>query len=76
MKFPVTAPDQLAVYGLDPPRFVLAIADGVYPDRQLRTLQRRLKGWRREAARRLVFATSTVEPGFATGAEVPYAAAE
>jgi hypothetical protein len=49
---------------------------GVYPDGQLRTLQRRLKGWRREAARRLVFATSTVEPGFATGAEVPYAAAE
>jgi len=41
---------------------------GVYPDGQLRTLQRRLKGWRREAARRLVFATSTVEPGFATGA--------
>jgi len=49
---------------------------GVYPDGQLRTLQRRLKGWRREAARRLVFATSTVKPGFATGAEVPYAAAE
>ena len=49
---------------------------GVYPDGQLRTLQRRLKGWRREAARRLVFATSTVEPGFATGAEVPYGAAE
>jgi len=24
---------------------------GVYPDGQLRTLQRRLKGWRREAAR-------------------------
>jgi len=42
----------------------------------LRTLQRRLKGWRREAARRPVFATSTVEPGFATGAEVPYGAAE
>src|ERR1700674_1394566 len=49
---------------------------GVYPDVQLRTLQRRLKGWRREAARRLVFATSTVEPGSTTGAEVPYAAAE
>jgi hypothetical protein len=31
---------------------------GVYPDGQLRTLQRRLKGWRREAARRLVFATA------------------
>jgi len=49
---------------------------GVYPDGQLRTLQRRLKGWRREAARRLVFATPTMEPGFGTGAEVPYAAAE
>ena len=35
---------------------------GVHPDGQLRTLQRRLKGWRREAARRLVFTTPTVEP--------------
>ena len=34
------------------------------------------KGWRREAARRLVFPTPTMEPGFGTGAEVPYAAAE
>jgi hypothetical protein len=42
---------------------------GVYPDGQLRTLQRRLKEWRREAARRLVFATPTAEPGFGTGAE-------
>jgi hypothetical protein len=42
---------------------------GVYPDGQLRTLQRRLKGWRREAARRLVFATPTMEPGSAAGAE-------
>src|SRR6266446_3530356 len=42
---------------------------GVYPNGQLRTLQRRLKGWRREAARRLVFATPTMEPGFGTGAE-------
>jgi hypothetical protein len=49
---------------------------GVYPDGQLRTFQRRLKGWRREAARRLVFATPTMEPGFGTGAVVPYAAAE
>ena len=49
---------------------------GVYPDRQLRTLQRRLEGWRREAARRLVFATPAVAPGLGTGAEVPYAAVE
>jgi len=49
---------------------------GVYPDGQLRTLQRRLKGWRREAARRMVFATPTVEPGSGGGAEVPYAAAK
>ena len=37
---------------------------GVYPDGQLRTLQRRLKGWRREAARRMVFKTPTGDPGF------------
>ena len=49
---------------------------GVYPDGQLRTLQRRLKGWRREAARRLVFTTPTVEPHLGAGAEVPCAAAE
>jgi hypothetical protein len=43
---------------------------GVYPDGQLRTFQRRLKGWRREAARRLVFGTPTVDPGCDTsGAE-------
>ena len=36
---------------------------GVYPDGQLRTFQRRLKGWRRGAARRMVFGTATVEPG-------------
>jgi hypothetical protein len=41
---------------------------GVYPDGQLRTLQRRLKEWRREAARRLVFATPTAEPGLGAGA--------
>jgi hypothetical protein len=28
---------------------------GTYPDGQLRTLQRRLKGWRREVAHRMVF---------------------
>jgi hypothetical protein len=31
---------------------------GVFPDSQLRTFQRRVKDWRRAAARRLVFATS------------------
>ena len=36
---------------------------GVYPDGQLRTFQRRLKGWRREAARRMVFGTPPVDPG-------------
>ena len=30
---------------------------GVYPEGQLRTLQRRLKEWRREAAHRMVFGT-------------------
>jgi hypothetical protein len=38
---------------------------GIYPNGQLRTLQRRLKGWRREAARRMVFTTPTVEQGLA-----------
>ena len=36
---------------------------GVYPEGQLRTLQRRLKDWRREAAHRMVFGTMTVDPG-------------
>lgn len=30
---------------------------GVYPDRQLRTLQRRVKAWRRDLVRRMVFGT-------------------
>ena len=34
---------------------------GVYPDGQLRTLQRRLKEWRREAAHRMVFGTNTAD---------------
>ena len=34
---------------------------GVYPDGQLRTLQRRLKEWRREAAHRMVFGTVSVD---------------
>jgi len=33
---------------------------GIYPDGQLRTLQRRLKEWRREAAHKMVFGTATV----------------
>lgn len=41
---------------------------GVFPDGQLRTLQRRLKDWRTQAARRLVFGVEhntfkTVDPG-------------
>ena len=36
---------------------------GVYPDGRLRTLQRRLKEWRREAAHRMVFGTVAVDPG-------------
>ena len=36
---------------------------GAYPDGQLRTLQRRLKEWRREAAHRMVFGTMTADPG-------------
>ena len=34
---------------------------GVYPDGQLRTCQRRLKEWRREAALRLVFGTAPAD---------------
>jgi hypothetical protein len=37
---------------------------GVYPDGQLRTLQRRLKEWRREAAHQMVFGTTRSAPGF------------
>ena len=40
---------------------------GVYPEGQLRTLQRRLKEWRREAAHQMVFGTTTADPGFAHG---------
>jgi len=35
---------------------------GVYPNGRLRTLQRRLKEWRRKAAHRMVFGTITAEP--------------
>jgi hypothetical protein len=40
---------------------------GLYPDGQLRTLQRRLKEWRREAAHQMVFGTMTADPGLAPG---------
>jgi hypothetical protein len=40
---------------------------GVYPDGQLRTLQRRLKEWRREAAHRMVFGTMAADLGAAKG---------
>jgi hypothetical protein len=40
---------------------------GVYPEGQLRTLQRRLKEWRREAAQRMVLGTMTADPGVAPG---------
>jgi hypothetical protein len=36
---------------------------GGYPDGQLRTLQRRLKEWRREAAHRMVFGTMMADAG-------------
>jgi hypothetical protein len=39
----------------------------VYPDGQLRTLQRRLKEWHREAAHRMVFGTMTANPGVTPG---------
>jgi hypothetical protein len=40
---------------------------GVYPNGQLRTLQRRLKDWRRGAAHRMVFGTMTTDPRVAPG---------
>jgi hypothetical protein len=36
-----------------------AEAPGTFPDELLRTMQRRVKEWRRLAARRLVFASAT-----------------
>ena len=44
---------------------------GVFPDGQLRTLQRRLKEWRREAAHRMVFGTMTTDSGVAPGKGSP-----
>ena len=40
---------------------------GVYPDGQLRTLQRRLKEWRRAAAQQMVFGPITADLGVAPG---------
>ena len=40
---------------------------GIYPDGQLRTLQRRLKDWRREAAQQMVFGTMTADLGIVPG---------
>jgi hypothetical protein len=40
---------------------------GAYPDGLLRTLQRRLKEWRREAAHQMVFGTITADHGLAPG---------
>jgi hypothetical protein len=34
---------------------------GVYPDQQLRTLQRRVKAWRRELAQNMVFGMAAQE---------------
>jgi hypothetical protein len=47
-----------------------AVYPGVYPDGQLRTLQRRVKEWRREVAYQMVFGTTLIDPGLAvSGAE-------
>ena len=40
-----------------------AAIPGTYPDKLLRTLQRRVKHWRREAAHRMVFGTSGADEG-------------
>ena len=41
---------------------------GAYTDGQLRTLQRRLKGWRRDVAHTLVFGTAVAGDGVQTDA--------
>jgi hypothetical protein len=40
---------------------------GTFPNGQLRTLQRRVKGWRSAAAQRLVFTASSDGPDFGEG---------
>ncbi len=44
---------------------------GVYPDGQLRTVQRRVKGWRREIAHKLVFGPAAPDAGVPTCASSP-----
>ena len=44
-----------------------AQSPGIFPDGLLRTLQRRLKEWRQEAAHRMVFGTMTADAGVAPG---------
>jgi hypothetical protein len=44
---------------------------GVFPDGQLRTLQRRMKEWRRERARELVFGAAVVEETLAEASLPP-----
>lgn len=44
---------------------------GVFPDGQLRTLQRRIKEWRRERARELVFGAAVVEETLAESSSPP-----
>jgi len=43
---------------------------GEYPDTTLRTLQRRVKVWRRAAARKLVFTKDVVGAAGCSGAEI------
>jgi hypothetical protein len=44
---------------------------GIFPDGQLRTLQRRLKEWRRERAHKMVFGTDAVDEKRMEGAAPP-----
>jgi len=44
---------------------------GVYPDGQLRTLQRRLKGWRREVAHTLVFGPAAIDEQASVASPTP-----
>jgi hypothetical protein len=44
---------------------------GQFPERLLRTLQRRVKQWRRDAARRLVFGSSAELEALPTGFQSP-----
>ena len=44
---------------------------GVYPDGQLRTVQRRVKGWRREVAHRLVFGPAAPDEPAPSSASLP-----